>query len=216
MRFRLATRWGLSLVLAVPAAFSFGQNRPPDLPPSSIQSAPGSDDSLAAVARRAKSNKSAVAKKVITDDDIKATIGPLPRLKMKEAENGEAVIAAITSYKQNHSAEQTEEAVRRWFDEYDKDLEKAIQSNIEIKAVRGANVRNAYVLCENDQDYYECQKRRVAETDGARYDQAEIARNSEWIVRLQHSLMNIKNRLPQIGLHYDWFKVRTTNNIDRF
>jgi hypothetical protein len=135
---------------------------------------------------------------------------------MKEAENGEDVIAAIISYKQSHSAEQTEEAVRRWFDEYDKELEEAIQSNIEIKAVRGANVGNAYVLCENDQDYYQCQKRRVAETDGARYDQAEIARNSEWIVRLQHSLMNIRNRLPQMGLRYDWFKVRTTNNIDRF
>jgi hypothetical protein len=140
----------------------------------------------------------------------------LPRLKIKEAENGEDVIAAIITYKQNHSADQTEDAVHRWFDEYDNELEKAIQSNIEIKAVRGANVGNADVLCENAQDYYECQKRRVAEVHGARYDQAEIARNNEWIVRLQHSLMNIKNRLPQMGLRYDWFKVRTTNNIDRF
>jgi hypothetical protein len=216
MRFGSVIRWGFGLVLAILTGVGFAQNRPPSLPQASVQTSPDPDDSLGAVARRAKSNKTAAAKRIITDDDVKGTIGPLPRLKIKEAENGEDVIAAIITYKQSHSADQTEEAVHRWFDEYDKDLEKAIQSNIEIKAVRGANVGNAYILCENDQDYYECQKRRVAETDGARYDQAEITRNNEWIVRLQHSLMNIKNRLPQMGLRYDWFKVRTTNNIDRF
>lgn len=216
MRFGSVIRWGFGLVLAILTGVGFAQNRPPSLPQPSVQTSPDPDDSLGAVARRAKSNKTAAAKRIITDDDVKGTIGPLPRLKIKEAENGEDVIAAIIAYKQSHSADQTEEAVHRWFDEYDKDLEKAIQSNIEIKAVRGANVGNAYILCENDQDYYECQKRRVAETDGARYDQAEITRNNEWIVRLQHSLMNIKNRLPQMGLRYDWFKVRTTNNIDRF
>ncbi len=167
MRFRFAIWCGFSLVLTIPARVGFAQNLPPSLPQSSVRTSPEPDESLGAVARRTKINKGASAKKVITDDDIKATIGPLPRLKMKEAENGEDVIAAIISYKQSHSAEQTEEAVRRWFDEYDKELEEAIQSNIEIKAVRGANVGNAYVLCENDQDYYQCQKRRVAETDGA-------------------------------------------------
>jgi hypothetical protein len=71
-------------------------------------------------------------------------------------------------------------------------------------------------LCDDSQDYEQCAKRRVAEEHGARYDIAEVASTNQQIVRLQHSLMNIRNRLLQMGFRYDWFKVRTTNNIDRF
>jgi hypothetical protein len=180
------------------------------------QIAPGSEDSLGAVVRRAKAQRDGHSKKIITDDDLQSSLGPLPLLKMNEAENGEDVIAAIAKYKQSHSPEQTETVVRRWYNEYDSELAAAIKNNLETKAARGASLSNAYELCQNEQDYSECQRRQVAEAKGARYDEADIARTGQWIVRLQHSLSNVRNRLLQMGLRYDWFKVRTTNNIDRF
>ncbi len=173
-------------------------------------------ESLAAAASRAKSQRSSHAKKIFTDDDLHAAIGPLPSLKMNEAENGEEVVAAIAEYQKTHKREETEAVVRHWYDEYDKQLEDAIKRNLQIKAVRNANSMNASQLCQNSEDYEKCENRRIAEWNDVRYDQAEILRNNEKIVRLQHSLMNIRNRLLQLGYRYEWFKVRTTNNIDRF
>jgi hypothetical protein len=138
---------------------------------------------------------------------------------MNRAENGEEVIAAIGQYKQSHTAEQTEEVVHRWYDEYDKELADAINSNLNIQNTRAANLRNDYDLCQSYQDYEDyrkCQVRGMTEMRGSRDDQVEMRHNSEWIVRLQHSLMNIRGRLFMMGLNYPWFKVRTTNGIDRF
>lgn len=181
----------------------------------------GPQDSLAAVAARDRAAKTSHAKKVIGDDDLNATIGPLPRLKMNQAENGEDVIAAIAAYKANHTAEQTEEVIHRWYDEYDSELADAINQNQEITATREANVTYGYDLCQyqgyTDPDSYrKCQAERIADMRGAQHDQLEMSRNNQWILRLQHSLMNIRVRLMTMGLHYDWFKIRTTNGIDRF
>ena len=56
--------------------------------------------------------------------------GPLPKLKMDGTENAEEIIAAITAYRANHTAEQTEGAVRLWYERYDEILAAAIQNNI--------------------------------------------------------------------------------------
>ena len=152
----------------------------------------------------------------MTDEDVHAAAGPLPRLKLTEAENGEEVVDAIIVYKKNHTPEQTEDAIRRWFEESDELLAAAIQENIDVKTLREANISNGYELCQQSQDYAKCETRRSAEQRGARHDQVEINRNNDLIVRVQHSLMNIRNRMAMLGLHYEWFKVRTTNNIDRF
>jgi len=196
---------------------------PPEIPASLEDSEPQLDsgDSLAAAAAQAKAQKGR-AKKVVTDENIEAGIGPLPRLKENEAENGEEVIAAIAAYKANHTADDTEQVVRRWYEEYDEELKDAINANLEIRNTRAANLKNGYDLCQDPQqyrdyeDYQRCQERWMAENRGARNDQVAIARNSQWIVRLQHSMTNIRNGLFMMGLRYDWFKVRTTNGIDRF
>jgi len=188
----------------------------PDPPKTETPATTDSGDSLGAVARRTKAQKSAHATKVVTDDDVKASAGPLPHLKMTGAENGEDVVAAIVEYKKNHTPAQTEDAVRRWYEECDDELSGAIKENIEIKNLRETNTTNGYELCQQSQDYQKCEARRRAEMNGARHDQSEINRNNDRIVRIQHSLMSIRNRLLQLGLNYEWFKVRTTNNIDRF
>lgn len=183
---------------------------------SAAKVSPTSDDSIAAAARNAKNQKTGHAKKIITDDDMETSAGPLPRLLMDGAENADEVVAAIAKYKITHTPEQTEQAVRTWYDRYDQMLASAIQTNIDLKVIRQANMSNVEDLCQQSQDYEQCQNRRMAEYRGARDDQVEIAKNSSLEVRIQHAFGKIRMGLTRNGLHYDWFKVRTTNGIDIF
>src|SRR5690349_17116643 len=116
--------------------------------PASPSQIPAQDNnSLAAAARDAKAKKEH-AKKVFTDDDMEATAGPLPRLKMEGAENADDVVAAISKYKTTHTPEQTEQAVHIWYDRYDQMLAAAIQENQDIASLRNANVSNGQALCQ--------------------------------------------------------------------
>ncbi len=208
-------RWYLAAVIWACLATCFAQNEPAQTPESSDSSCE-QGDSLAAAARCSKARKGARSKKVVTDEDIEAHFGPFPRLKMNEAENGEEVVAAIAKYKETHTPQETEDAIRGWYEDYDEELAAAITDNQDLQALREANVTNGYDLCQEGRDYQKCERRRIAEIHGARHDQVEIRHNTEWITRIQHSLMNIRSRLFQMGLRYEWFKIRTTNNIDRF
>jgi len=175
-----------------------------------------SGSSLADVVRGAKAQKSAHAKKVLTDDDMQETAGPLPRLKMDGAENADQVVAAIAAYKTSHTPEETEKAVRIWYERYDEMLAAAIQENLDLKTLRDENLNNGNELCQQSQDYQQCQNRRMAELRGAQHDRAKMGENSNLMVRIQHSFQKVRNGLQQNNLHYDWFKIRTTNNIDQF
>jgi hypothetical protein len=202
-------------VLFVGSALAFAQSQPtPARPPAPNAAATASP--LAAAARNTKEKAAAHVKKVITDEDMEATAGPLPRLKMDGAENADDVVIAIATYKSTHTPEQTEAAVHIWYDRYDEMLAAAIQQNLDVKVLRDANYSNGYELCQESQDYQQCRNRQMAELRGARNDQLEMAKNSNLEVRIQHAFMKVRNGLMQNGLRYDWFKVRTTNGIDTF
>ena len=85
-----------------------------------------------------------------------------------------------------------------------------------MTALRNANVSNGYELCQESQDYRQCQNRQMAEQRGARNDQIEMVKNNNLMVRVQHSFMKVRNGLQMNNLRYEWFKIRTTNNIDQF
>jgi hypothetical protein len=199
-----------ALVLLAFAALISAQNAAPPQEPADTGSP------LAAAARSAKAQKATHVKKVFTDEDMEAIAGPLPRLKMDGAENADEVVAAISKYKVTHTPEQTEQAVRIWYDRYDEMLAAAIQENQDMTSLRNANVSNGYELCQQSQDYQQCQNRQMAEQRGARSDQLEMAKNNVLIVRVQHSFMKVRNGLQMNNLRYDWFKIRTTNNIDQY
>jgi len=198
-------------VLLAASVMVVAQTQPP-----AAQNAEDAESSLAAAAHDAKAKKAAHSKKVFTDDDMEATAGPLPRLKMDGAENADDIVLAISKYKANHTAEETEQAVHIWYDRYDQMLAAAIQENQEIVSLRNANVSNGYALCQESQDYQQCHNRQMAEQRGAQSDQTQVVKNNNLEVRIQHSFMKIRNGLQANNLRYDWFKIRTTNNIDRF
>jgi hypothetical protein len=174
------------------------------------------DDSPAQAARDKKAQKTNHAKKIITDEDLETSAGPLPRLKMDGPENGDEVVAAIATFRMTHTPEQTEAAVRLWYDRYDEMLAAAIRENLDTKTLRETNYRNGYELCQESQDYAQCHARQMAELRGARIDQLEMTKNTNLEVRIQHAFLKIRNGLTKNGLHYDWFRVRTTNGIDIF
>ena len=221
--FRGCFRWNLILLSAVLGVVQVtaAQNAPaatPAPPPqsSATQNSTGSDASLAAAARDAKAQKAGKAKKVFTDEDMEATAGPLPRLKMDGPENSEEVVAAIAKYKAGHTPEQTENAVHIWYDRYDAMLAAAIQTNLDVTVLRQTNYNNGYELCQQSQDYQQCNNRQMAELRGARNDQVELTKNNNLEVRVQHAFMNVRNGLTMNGLRYEWFKIRTTNGIDMY
>lgn len=183
---------------------------------SAAQSSADSGNSLAGAARSAKVQKATHAKKVFTDEDMEASTGPLPRLKMDGAENADDVVAAISNYKLTHTPEQTEQAVRIWYDRYDQMLAAAIQENQDVTSLHNANISNGYALCQESQDYQQCQSRQMAEQRGAMSDQQQIMKNNMLSVRIQHSFMKVRNGLQMNSLHYTWFRIRTTNNIDMY
>lgn len=201
--------------LLASSAVSLAQNQA-SAAASTAQSPADAGSPLAAAARSTKAEKAAHAKKVFTDEDMEVTAGPLPRLKMDGAENGDDIVAAISSYKATHTPDQTEAAIHIWYDRYDEMLAAAIQQNLEVKVLRDANMSNGYELCQQSQDYQQCQSRQMAEQRGARNDQLQMGKNVNLEVRIQHAFMKVRGGLVQNGLRYDWFKVRTTNGIDSF
>lgn len=146
---------------------------------------------------------------------MEAWSGPLPRLKMEGTENSDEIIAAITTYRAKHTAEQTERVVRIWYERYDEILAAAIQNNIETSVLRDANTSTGYELCMESRDYQQCNNRQIAE-QCARNDQIQSAKNFNVESRIQQAFMRIRNALMMSNLRYEWFKVRTTNGVDKF
>ncbi len=184
---------------------------------AAAQGAPPSGDAdkpIATAAQDSKTQKTGHAKKVFTNDDLDATAMALPPLRMDGADNGDDIVTAITKYKQTHTPEQTEAAVRVWYERYDEMLAAAIQENLDIKTLGEANQTNGYELCRQSGDYEKCEARRQAEFNGAQHDRMTVAKNGTLEVRIQHAFMKIRVKLQQQNLRYEWFKIRTTNWID--
>jgi len=175
------------------------------------QTAPSPQDAgspLAAAARNGKAQKAAHAKKVFTDDDMEGNAGPLPRIKMEDGENSEEIVAAIAKYKAAHTPEQTEQAVRTWYDRYDEMLVAAIDENHEMQTVGSVNLSNANELCQQSQDYQQCQSRQMAEQRGGRADQNRMTKNFTLLNRIQIVFMKVRSGLFMNFLHYSWFRIQ--------
>src|SRR5579871_1124510 len=150
-RTRMNSRYVSLLTLVSIALIGFSAlssaAQPGQQPASATSDQPSSDASIAAAAKQSKNAKPAHAKKVFTDEDMEASAGPLPRLRMDGPENGDEIVTAITNYKATHTPAETERAIHIWFDRYDEILAAAIQENKDMQVLRNANSSNGYELC---------------------------------------------------------------------
>jgi hypothetical protein len=217
MKADVTRRWCFYCVVTLLAlsVLSPGQDTAAASSPSASEACPAGD-SLGAIACRSKKQKVTHAKRSFNDDDVQRSAGPLPALRMDVADSGDQVVAAVADYNKTHTPEETEHAVRLWYDKYDQQLEAAIGDNIDRQSLRQANMASGYDLCQESRDYSYCQKRQMAEMREERRDQVTISANNNVSLRIQHAFMNVRNGLSRNGLHYDWFKIRTTNNVDKF
>jgi len=191
------------------SVMALAQNQP--APAASPAQSSGAASPLAAAASSAKAQKTARAKKVFTDDDMEANAGPLPRLKMDGPENGDEIVAAITKYKEAHTPEQTEQAVRTWYDRYDEMLVATIQENRDMAALSSVNMSNGNELCQQSQDYEHCQSRQMADQRGNRTDQTQMIKNSALMMRIQRVFQKVRGGLMMNNLHYSWFRIQTNS-----
>ena len=208
--------WLRASAFALFVSASFAQQPPPVAPAAPEPTSTGAEQPLGTVARNSKQQTSVRAKKVITEDDMDALATALPRLRMEGAENADEIIAGIAQYKASHTPEETEAAVRAWYERYDQDLAAAIQQNLVVNTLREENFSNGSELCRESGDYQSCELKRRAEYVGVRHDQYTIRRNIALEVRIQHVFMKVRAGIMRYNLRYDWFKVRTTNGIDTF
>jgi len=176
--------------------------------PASAPQATANPADLAGLARNAKAQKTAKAKKVFTDDDVDTNVGPLPRMKMDGADNSDEIVAAIVKYKDTHTPEQTEQAVQTWYERYDEMLVATIQENREMQSVGSVNMSNAIELCQQSQDYEQCQKRQMAEQRGSRSDQNRMSNNFTLMNRIQNVFRKVRQGLQMNYLRYPWFRIQ--------
>jgi len=205
------SRLGGVILLAF-SALSLAQNVPTPAA-TTPQDSSGTGSSLAEAARKAKAQKAAHATKVFTDEDMEAASGPLPRLKMDGADNSDDVVAAMTKYRATHTPQQTEEVVHAWFDRYDQMLAAAMKESVNINTLRNVNSLNGYDLCAESSEPQECRSRQTVNMMGMRSDSNEMTRNMNLEGRIRPALFKIQVWLMQNNLHYDWFKVRTTDQF---
>jgi len=201
--------WILAVFVAVltcAAAAQTSQSTPP---------ANSDKPSLASAARDAKSSKPRAAH-VITDEDMEARKGPIPRLNLDGVDNSDDVLAAISKYREKHNPEEVEQAIHDWYDEHDTLLNSEIQQGNDYRNLRQANIVNGYELCQEGQDYEKCEKRRQAEMRGARLDNEVIRLDSLRAARVQQGLIKVRNGIAAYNLHYTWFKVRQGNGNGSF
>ena len=137
----LRRSWFRASVFALFVSTSVAQ-QPPVAPAAPEPTSTGAEQSLGTVARNSKKQTSVRAKKVITEDDMDALATALPRLRMEGAENADEIIAGIAQYKASHTPEETEAAVRAWYERYDQDLAAAIQQNLVVNTLREENFSN--------------------------------------------------------------------------
>ena len=130
--------------------------------------------------------------------------------------NADDVIAAITKYKSEHTAEETENTVHAWFDRYDQMLSAAIEGNRNLSTLRIVNQYNASDLCQESQDWQQCQYQQAANMRGMRSDQTEMISNTQLMMRIQTSFGRVRMSLEMNGLHYKWFKIRANSYPDSY
>jgi hypothetical protein len=177
-----------------------------------------STPSLADIAKEAKKRKAesqAHAKKVVTNEELGSSHGPLPALDFKE-DNSNEVLEAIGQYQSGHSAQETETAVHQWFDEYDAVLLAAIRGNMSESDRRSDTVYNGYWGCQDSPSYQSCVARRRAELRGQHDDQWAQRNDGYTVGHVQQEFMRVKSGMFRYGLHYEWFRIRSGNGQGTF
>jgi hypothetical protein len=196
-----------ALVLTSAAERAFGQ----------ASDAGGTTPSLGEVAKKSKGAAGSKAKVVIDDDNLKRLRGPIPAIAFEGVDNSDDIIKAVRDCRKSHTAAETEEAVRGWYDEFDSELAHALEDNARL-VVRKEDRRLREITRDyyDDGDYSKAQQRRDDEIRSDRDDFRRSRDNGFTIARIQQTFIKVRSDLQKDNLRYAWFKIRNANGVGSF
>lgn len=180
MKLRLAILFVLFSILLLPSA-SFAQDDT-------------QQDDVAAAARKAREKKATHAKKVVTDDDdsgIKTKVA-FPELKTEGPANSDEIVAKVKEFKAAHTPQETEAAVRGWFDQHAGKITQLVQDVTDIAERLARKTDDS-----EDGDVSSAQMHAVGQ------DAARIREELASARRIRSDLKTILTSLKQLSLEYD-------------
>lgn len=193
---RWLNRWVvLSLLLFVPSLI-IAQTAA-----DSSESAP----SLADVARQSReAHKSDADKtKVLTNEDLRGSQGPIPEIALDKTDNSAAIFNAIVTYSEHHTAQETETVVHEWYDQEISLVHAAVSHNVTISQDRASVTSANSIQPRNYEDY------RLAVSATQQRDLSDLrtmADNQQVISKVTTTLQKVKVDLKlQKRLEFTWF-----------
>ncbi len=167
--------------------------------------------SLADAARKAQATTTK-SRKVITDENLNFDHGPLPDMNIDGVDNSDDIVKAISKFKQEHSAEETEQVVRGWYDRYDMMFQKAFDENNAIKSRAQDRVAHPpSLIYRDDESYRRIDEIRRDQVLSDLQNQRKVQKNGLLEARIQQTFQKVRTGIGAFGLHYDWLKIRFGN-----
>ena len=186
--------------------------------PASSSSNASDTGSLGSVARSLKGGKAAPTKRTFSNDDMEATDEPLPRLNLKigERDNSADIVAAIMSYRQTHTPQQTEDTVHAWFDLYDRTLADAIVGLNDHQSARQENAKTMHQPCPTGEFAADCEKDRQTAVHKLINSDPILNQDNRTVGRIQDGLKGVRNGLRMKNIRYTWFLIRSSDGYGSY
>jgi hypothetical protein len=192
----------LALSLAPATLVARAQSQPPE-------------KSVAELARESREKREAQQKNgtrtraVITDENLVTRKGPIPAIQIAGADNSEDILAAIADFRATHTPRETEDAIRAWYEDHDRQLVLAIEENSRLEQVRGQGGHNDSF--QSSGDYRQDRERQMLVYRNIAGDVSAYRENGLLIARIQQAFGRVRAGLRLKGITYDWMKIRFAN-----
>jgi hypothetical protein len=163
--------------------------------------------SLADAAKAARGAK-ARSKVVIDEENFRSMRGPIPEMNIEGVDNSDAIIKAMDEYRRSHNPQETEIAIREWYNHYDLMFQHAFEQSAEIRDRAQDRYPDPHPYPD---DYRKYQEQRSTEIRSAIQDQRLIQKNGLLMARIQQCVQKVRGALYSFGLKYEWMKIRFGN-----
>jgi hypothetical protein len=164
------------------------------LPFAAFAQSDAQQDDVAEAARKAREKKSPHAKKIVTDDDdtgVRTKVA-FPELKTEGAANSDEIVAKVQEFKATHTPQETEAAVRAWFEQHSGKITQLLQDITNIAE------RLAHKTDDGDDGEVSSAQMHAVGQDATRIrDELASAR------RIRSDLKTFLTSLKQLSLEYD-------------
>ena len=176
------------------------------------QTTPDSSKSLGDVARQSRKDKKDQAKIVLSEETRQLHKPLIPDVFDSGIDNIDEIFKAISDYRSAHSLEETEAAVRNWYEKHDALLASAIEENRRIEQRerdRSLGYRDREMQPHNPEEYQEIQH---IELVSRREDLRHKQENGLLSARIQQAFSRLRPQMKsKYGMNIEWFKIRCGN-----